>query len=177
MFVFFSPPPLAAVIPTTSALHTTIYNVADVLQQPSSPKTNAYQRSWSSSAIQTDPGVSKMVLEVDPNLSKTTPRSHIPGNSQNQVPWKEDTNKNIPAPLPTLSQAGFLKQTQGIKSGPSQTNPTSLKNISEVTPEQVQSELPNISNTIAKTAGQASGRGVSTLGKYLTKSVYRSKRQ
>lgn len=117
-----------------------------------------------------------MVLEVDPNVSKTTPRSNIPGKSQNQVPWKEDANKNIPASLPALSQAGPPKQTQRIRSGPSQTNPASLKNISEVTPGQVQSELPNISNTIARTVSQASGRDVPTLGKFLTKSAYRSKR-
>lgn len=177
MFVFFSlPPPTAAAIPTTSAPYTTIYKLADVPQHPSSPKTNAYRRSWSSSAIQTDAGVSKIVPEVDPSMPKTTPQSHIPGKSQNQVPWKEDTNKNILASLPAVSQAGPLKQNQGIRSGPSQTNPASLKNISEVTPGQVQSELPNISNTIAKTVGQASGRGVPTLGKSYTETAYRSKR-
>lgn len=106
-----------------------------------------------------------MVPEVDLNLSKTTPQSHVPGKSQNQVPWKEDTNKNILASLPALSQAGSLKKTQGIRSSPSQTNPGSLKNISEVIPVEIQSELPNISNTIAKTVVQASGRSVPTLGK------------
>lgn len=117
-----------------------------------------------------------MVLEVDPNLSKTTPQSHIPGKSQNQVPWKEDTNKNIPASLPAFSQTGSMKQTQGIVSGSSQNNPASLKNISEVTPGQVQPKLSNISNTTAKRVSQVSGRGVPALGKSYTKTAFRSKR-
>lgn len=167
------PPPTAAVFPTTSAPYTTIYKVADVPQQPSSPKTNAFQRSWSSSAIQTDAGVLKIVPEVDPNLSKTTLQSQIPGKSRNQVPWKEVTEKNIPASLPALSQAGSLKKAQRIRSGPTLTNSASLKNVSEVTLSQAQSEPPNISNTVAKTVGQASGRGVPTLGKFLTKSLCR----
>lgn len=170
-FFSFLPPLTAAVVPTTSAPYTTIYKVADVLQQPSSPKTNAFRRSWSSSSIQTDAGVLKMVPEVDPNRSKTTLQSHIPGKSRNQAPWEENTNKNITASLPALSQAGSLKKTQRIRSGPSQT-----KSASEATAGQVQSEPQNFSNAIAKAVDKASGRGVPTLGKSLTKSVYGSKR-
>lgn len=176
MCVFFLRPLTAVVIPATSAPHTTIYKVADVPRQPSNPKTSAHRRTWSSNTLQTGAGVSKTVPEVDPNLSKATPGSQIPGKSQNQLPWKEDTNKNIPASPPAVSQTDPVKKTQGIRSGPSQTNPASLKNISEVTPGQVQPEPPNISNTITKTVSQASGRDVPSLGKPLTKSVYRSGR-
>lgn len=172
MCVFFLPPLTAVVIPATSAPHTTIYKVADVPRQPSNPKTSAHRRTWSSNTLQTGAGVSKTAQEVDPNLSKATPGSQIPGQSQNQLPWKEDTNKNIPASPPAVDP---VKKTQGIRSGPSQTNPASLKNVSEVTPGQVQPE-PNISNTISKTVSQASGRDVPSLGKPLTKSVYRSRR-
>lgn len=164
MCVFFLPPPTAVVIPTTSVPHTTLYKVADVPKQLSSPKTNTYQTSRSSSAIQTDARVSKLVPEVDP--------SHLPGKSQNQVPSKEDTNKNIPASPLALSQVGSLTQTQGVRSSPSETNPVSLKNISEVTPAQVQSELLTISNTIAKTVVQSSERTAPTLGKSLSMIVF-----
>lgn len=173
---FFLPPPTAAIIPVTSAPHTTIYKVADLPRQPSNPKTSAYRRIWSSSPLQTSGGVSKTVPEVDPNLSKATPGSQIPGKSQKHVPLKEDANKNIPALLPALSQTDPLKKTQKIRLDPSQTNPPPLKNISEVTPGQAQPEPPNISNTITKTGSQASGRDAPTLGKPLIQSVYWSRR-
>lgn len=149
---------------TTSAPHPTIYKGADVPRQPSNPKPNAQ----SSSTFQTGAGVSKTVPEAGPNPSKTTSGSQIPGKRQNQVPRKEETNKKIPALHPDLSQTNQLKKTQGIGSGPSRTNLASLKNATEVTPDHVQGEPPNISNSITKTVNQASGKGVSTSGKHLS---------
>lgn len=162
----FFPPP--TVFSTTSAPYTTAYKVADVPQQPSSLKINAYQRSMNSSTIQTDAGVVKMMPEVHPSLSKTTLQSQILEKSRNQVSWKEDSNKSISASLPARSQAGSPEKTQRIRSSPSQTNSASLKNISEVTAGQVQSKPQNTSNANGKTVDQASERGVPTLGKSLT---------
>lgn len=153
------------VSPPTSAPHITVYNVPDVLQQPSKTKTNSYRRTSSGSTLPTRVEVGKTVPKVHPNQSKTTPGRQIPGMSQNPVPVREDTNKNILAVTPLVSQSGPLRKFQGIKFSPSETDPASLRNISGVPPDQVKPEPPNTINTVTKTVTQASGKGIPVSGK------------
>lgn len=162
LFCFFFP--TAVVSPPTSAPHTTAYNVPDVLRQPSKTKTNSYRRTssgGSTSPTRVEDG--KTVSKVQPNQSKTTPGRQIPGMSQNPVPVREDTNKNILAKniTPVVSQSDPLRKFQGIKFSPSETDPASFRNISGVTPHRVKPEPPNTTNTVTKTA---SGKGISASG-------------
>lgn len=159
--------PTAVVSPPTSAPHTTVYNVPDVLRQPSKTKTNSYRRTSSGSTSPTRVEVWKTVPKVYRNQSKTTPGRQIPGMSQNPVPVREDTNKNILVKniTPVVSQSDPLRKFQGIKFSPSETHPASARNISGVTPDQVKPEPPNTSNTITKTVAQASGTGIPASGK------------
>lgn len=160
------------VSPPTSAPHTTVYNVPDVLRQPSKTKTNSYWRTSSGSTSPTRVEVGKTVPKVDPNQSKTPLGRQIPGMSQNPVPVGVDTNKNILALTPVVSQSGPLKKFQGIKFSPSETNPASLRNISGVTPGQVKPELPNATNTVTKTVTQASGKGIPASGIHTAHTVF-----
>lgn len=152
------------VSPPTSAPHTTVYNVPDVLRQPSRTKTNSYRRTSSGSTSPARVEAGKTVPKVHPNQSKTTPGRRIPGMSQNPASVVEDAIKNIPDITAVVSQSDPLRKFQGIKFSPSETDPASLRNISGVTPDQVKPEPPNTTNTVTKTVTQASGKGIPVSG-------------
>ncbi|XP_034465210.1 von Willebrand factor D and EGF domain-containing protein isoform X3 [Hippoglossus hippoglossus] len=142
-----------ATITPTSAPQTTVYNKPDVpLQLPK--KTDTFRK--------TIPGI-----DLGRSQAKT-PWRETPGISLDPSLTKAAANKSITAITSSVSQTttDALKRNQGLDFQLPRTNTDTIKNISGITPDQVEADQPKISNTIVKTAAaaQPTGNGRSAPG-------------
>ncbi|XP_071320848.1 von Willebrand factor D and EGF domain-containing protein isoform X2 [Trachinotus anak] len=154
-----------ATIAPTSAPHTTVYKIPDVLLQPPKIKTDTFQKTSSGSSPQTRAEVGKTIPRIDPGRSqaKTTTWRKTPGISPKPTLTRVETNKSIPAVTSGVSQTktDAWRKTQGINRNPSRSNTDTFKNISGITSDQVKPDQPRISNTIVKTSTVAQPSGKS----------------
>lgn len=144
------------IIPT-SAPHTTVHKIPDVLLQPPKIRTDTFRKTLSGSPPHTRAEVWKTNPVIYPNRSKTTKNTtlrQIPGISQNPQASTAETEKSITMTTPIVSQTKTKASAQnlGIKLNPSTTTTDSFKNTSGITLDQVRPALPKISNAIAKTS-------------------------
>ncbi|XP_053272795.1 von Willebrand factor D and EGF domain-containing protein [Pleuronectes platessa] len=142
-----------ASITPTSAPRTTVSNTPDVLLQLPK-KTDTFRK--------TIPGI-----DLSRSQAKTTWKE-TPGISLNPSLAKAAANKSITATTSSVSHTTTeaLERHQGLDFQLPGTNTDTIKNISGITPDQVEADQPKISNTIVKTAtaAQPTGSGRSPPG-------------
>ncbi|KAK2857120.1 hypothetical protein Q5P01_005855 [Channa striata] len=134
-----------ATITHTSAPHSTVDEVPDVLLRPPKIKTDTFQKASSGSSPQTRAEAGKTIPRTEQNLSqsKTTTWRRTPETNPIGKPEMENNN-NISAATSTVSKtdADALRETQGNDLNPSRISTDSYKDISGTASDQVKPAQP-----------------------------------
>lgn len=136
---------------STATPRLAIYEVPDVLLQPSKLKPNSFWRTLSGTTSQPYAEVG-MTPRTDPNQSKTTTGKLIPVLTQKAVLPTSDTNRRIKLITPSVSQTNQRDEYNRPKN--------SSKNASKSPADRKEPGLPKTSSSVTKPTGiQQTGNG------------------
>lgn len=133
---------LPSVSPATTRV--AIYEVPDVLLQPSKLKPDSFWRTSSGTTSQPSAEVGTRP-RTDPNQSKTTTGKLIPVLPQKAVLSTSDTNRRIKLITPSVSQTNQRDEYTRPKN--------SSKNSTKSPADRKEPELPKTSSSVTKTSG------------------------